>query len=546
MASSKFFSSIRNSSISININMIRIEEIHLSINDKEKLLIKKISKILNLNEKEIENYKIVKRTIDSRRKNIIFVYSVDVKIKDINKIKKWSPRHRTRKHKAFIYKEKIVKKKIDKKIIIVGSGPCGLFATLLLAKAGLKPTLIERGKDVDSRIKDINNFSKTGELNTKSNIQFGEGGAGTFSDGKLHTLIKNPRSKYIFTELIKAGAPEEIAWNGRPHIGTDKLRKVIKNLRKEIINLGGKVKFETQLTNLEIKNEKIKAIIINEKEKIQVDELILATGHSARDTYKMLYEKKLKMKTKAFSIGLRIEHSREMINKSQYGKLYKHPKLETAKYKLIQHLKDKRPVYTFCMCPGGYVMGASSEKNCVVTNGMSEYAQDGENSNSALLVPIMPKDFKSDHPLAGIEFQQKWEKKAFLEGGSNYFAPIQLLGDFLEKRKSIKIKNIKPSYKPGVKLSNLDLCLPDFVIESLREAIPLFDKKIKGFANPEAILTGIETRSSSTIKIERNEKYESNIKGIYPAGEGSGHAGGIVSSAIDGMLVAEAIIEKYL
>ncbi len=406
--------------------------------------------------------------------------------------------------------------------------------------------MIEKGKDVDSRIKDINKFSSTGVFNPKSNIQFGEGGAGTFSDGKLYTLINDPRSKYIFEELIKAGAPEEIAWSASPHVGTDKLRGVIKNLRNEIIKLGGEVRFETCLTDLEIKDNKLKAIVVNDKEKIPVDELILATGHSSRDTYKMLYDRQLKMSQKPFSIGLRIEHHAEMINKSQYGDNYKHPKLSTAKYKLVQHLKYNRSVYTFCMCPGGYVMGATSEENTVVANGMSEYAQDGENSNSALLVPITTSDFASDHPLAGIEFQREWEKKAFIAGGSNYSAPVQLVGDFLENKASTEIKNVKPTYKPGVNPTSLNSCLPDYVIESIRNALPLLETKMKGFAHPEAVLTGIETRSSSTIRIERNKSYQSNISGIYPAGEGAGHAGGIVSSAIDGLKVAEAIIHAII
>lgn len=527
-------------------NIIRIEEISIGIDENEEILKTKISKILGLPEEEIIAYTIAKKNIDSRKKDILFVYSIDVEIKDSKKIKKWDKRHRVRLHEPFIYEKKIASKNPNENIVIVGSGPCGLFATLLLAKAGLKPILIERGKDVDSRIKDVDEFVSTGELNPKSNIQFGEGGAGTFSDGKLYTNIKDPRSKYIFNELIKAGAPKEIAWNGSPHIGTDKLREAVKELRKEIIKSGGTIRFESCLTDLEIKNNKIEGIIINDKEKIPVDELILATGHSARDTYKMLYDRNLEMNTKAFSIGLRIEHKAEMINESQYGACHKNPKLGTAKYKLVQHLDNKRPVYTFCMCPGGYVMAASSEEKTVVTNGMSEYAQDGENSNSALLVPIMASDFSTNHPLAGLEFQREWERKAYIAGGSDYSAPIQLVKDFLAKRPSTEIKSVKPSYTPGVKPTSLDSCLPEFVIESIREAIPLLARKIKGFDHPDAVLTGVETRSSSTIRIERNEKYESNISGIYPAGEGAGHAGGIVSSAIDGMKVAEAIIEKYI
>lgn len=525
--------------------IIRIEEVRLGINENEAQLKPKIAKILGLREKEIVNYSIVKKNIDSRRRNVFLVYSLDVAVKDHKAIKKWDKRHRARLHEPYIYAEKTIKISPKKNIVVVGSGPCGLFTALLLAKAGLKPLLIERGKDVDSRIKDVETFSNGGQLNTESNIQFGEGGAGTFSDGKLYTLINDSRSKYVFDELIKVGAPEEIAYSGRPHIGTDKLRKAIKRLRKEIVKFGGEVKFETCLTDIEIRNNKVISITLSHKENMPVDDLILATGHSARDTYQMLYSHQLKINTKAFSIGLRIEHKAEMINRAQYGNEYDNPKLGAAKYKMVQHLKDKRPVYTFCMCPGGYVMGATSEEESVVLNGMSEYKQDGENSNSALLVPIMASDFETDHPLAGIEFQRKWERKAFHLGGSNYFAPVQLVGDFLKKKASTTIKSVKPTYTPGVKLASLDECLPDYVIESLRTALPLLDNKIEGFAHSEAILTGVETRSSSTVRIERNEEYESNIAGIYPAGEGAGHAGGIVSSAIDGMKVAEAIIEKY-
>ena len=421
-----------------------------------------------------------------------------------------------------------------------------MFSALLLAKAGMKPIIIERGGDVDSRIKDVETFLSTGKLNTKSNIQFGEGGAGTFSDGKLNTLITNPRIKYIFDELVKAGAPDSILWDAKPHIGTDKIRDVAKNIRKQIIKLGGEVRFDTQLTDINIENNKLTSIILNNQEEIKTNHLVLAIGYSARDTYEMLYNKKLDITQKQFSIGVRIEHKALMINKAQYDKFYNNTKLGSAKYKLVSHSDTNRSVYTFCMCPGGYVMPATSQEGYLATNGMSEYAQDGENSNSALLVNIQKEDFGSDHPLAGMEFQKKWEKKTFELGGNNYNAPVQLVGDFLNNNKTRQIKSIKPTYKPGVTPTSLDNCLPKFVTTSLREALPKLDNKIKGFAHPDAVLTAIETRSSSPLRITRDkETLQSNIAGIYPAGEGAGYAGGIISSAVDGVRVSEEILKLF-
>ncbi|MFC2132416.1 NAD(P)/FAD-dependent oxidoreductase [Bacteroidota bacterium] len=481
---------------------------------------------------------------------IYFVYSIELSInKELNVLKNRIAKkniklHRIEIKKPYIYEiPKIDICRTDKKPIIVGTGPCGLFAALILAKAGMKPLLIERGGDIDSRIKDVETFLLTGKLNINSNIQFGEGGAGTFSDGKLNTLITNPRIKYIFDEFVKAGAPNSILSDAQPHIGTDRIRNVSKNLRKKIIDLGGEVRYNTKLTDIIINNNKLTAIILDNKEEIKTNILVLAIGHSARDTYEMLLKRNIDIIQKPFSIGIRIEHKAEMINKAQYDKFYDNEKLGSAKYKLVAHSENNRSVYTFCMCPGGYVMPSSSEEGVVVTNGMSEYAQNSENSNSALLVNVVAEDFNSEHPLAGIEFQRKFERKAFELGGSNYYAPVQLVGDFLKKQKSEKIKSINPSYKPGVKLVSLDDCLPEFFTTSLREALPKLDNKIKGFAHPEAILTGIETRSSSPLRITRNqESMQSNIIGIYPAGEGSGYAGGIVSSAVDGMRVSESII----
>lgn len=527
--------------------IIRIEEISLGLDESEVFLKKQVAAILAVAESEIVSVTVIKRAVDSRhKKKILFNYSVDVEVKNPDLIKEWSIAHRTRWQEPYSYEIKRVGKQPINRPIVVGSGPSGLFCALLLAKAGLKPLIIERGRDIDTRVSDVANFFKTGELNSASNVQFGEGGAGTFSDGKLYTLINDPRSKYLFQELVAAGAPKEIIWSATPHIGTDKLRQVVKNIREEIITLGGEVRFATCLTNLEITNSQIKKAIVNNSEEIIITDLVLAIGHSARDTYQMLYDQKLTMTAKPFAMGVRIEHLAETINKAQYGDFYHHPKLGTAKYKLVEHIEGARSVYTFCMCPGGYVMAAASEAGHLVVNGMSEYAQDSLNSNSALLVPINVSDFESNHPLAGVEFQRYWEKKAYELGGGNYQAPVQLVGDFLTGRDSQELKSVKPSYPLGVKLTSLDKCLPDYVTSSLKKALPIMARKIVGFANPEAILTGVETRSSSPVRIGRNEQLESNIAGLYPIGEGAGYAGGIVSSAIDGMRAAEIIIAKYL
>jgi len=534
--------------------MISIQQITLPIKHGENEIQESISKILGIGFEKAENFTIIKRAIDSRKKRqmIYFVYSVELTIDDEAEIlknktaQKNAKFHRIELKTPYVYEiQKIDASKVKNRPVIIGTGPCGLFSALILAKAGLKPIVIERGADVDTRIKDVETFLSTGELNINSNIQFGEGGAGTFSDGKLNTLITNPRIKYVFEQFVKAGAPDSILIDAQPHIGTDKIRNASKNIRKQIVDLGGEVRFNTKLTDLIIKNDKLTAIILDEKEEIKTDTLVLAIGYSARDTYEMLYNRDLTMAQKTFSIGVRIEHKAKMINKAQYDKFFENEKLGAARYKLVSHSELNRSVYTFCMCPGGFVMPSSSEEGVVVTNGMSEYAQDAENSNSALLVNVWPKDFESDHPLAGLEFQRELEKKAFHLGGENYNAPVQLVGDFLKKKKSTAIKSIKPSYKPGVTLASLDDCLPEFVATSLREALPKLDNKISGFAHPDAVLTAIETRSSSPLRIIRDEEsLQSNIKGIYPAGEGAGYAGGIVSSSVDGMRVSEAIIES--
>ncbi len=521
--------------------LIRIEEINLNIDDKEALLKEKIALILNLPVADILNYQIVKKAIDSRKKsNIQFVYSVDALVRDTSLIKEWSSRHRVRIHTPFVYEIKLASSSV--RPLIVGAGPAGLFSALALALSGLKPILIERGEEVLARTKTVAEFLKTAQLNPESNVQFGEGGAGTFSDGKLYTLINDPRSSFVFNELVKAGAPKDILISAAPHIGTDNLKTVVKNIREQIIKLGGEVRFNTKLTGLEIKDNKLVAAILNDNQRLPIDVLVLAIGHSARDTYQMIYDNNLEMVSKPFAIGVRIEHLRESINKAQYGTFWNNHKLGAAKYKLVEHLPGERSVYTFCMCPGGSVMAAASELGGVVTNGMSLYGQNNINSNSALLVPVKPEDFGSDSPLAGIEFQRYWEQKAYEVGGSNYCAPAQLVGDFLAGRPSVKLGEVKPSYLPGVKLTSIEACLPDYVTYSLKKALPLMNNKIKGFAHPDAVLTAIETRSSAPLRIIRDEFCQSNIKGIYPCGEGAGYAGGIVSSAIDGLTVAQSII----
>ncbi len=436
------------------------------------------------------------------------------------------------------------KKNIDKRPVIVGTGPSGIFGGLILARMGYRPILLERGECVEKRVKDIELFWESGKLNLESNVQFGEGGAGTFSDGKLNTLTKDPRGRKVLEEFVLHGAPREILYVNKPHIGTDILRRVVINMRKTIISLGGDVRFNSKLTDLIIEKGRLKSIIINDEEEINTDLLLMCLGHSARDTFDMLYKRGVEIQQKAFSIGVRIEHLQDMIDSVQYGKFAGNKNLGAADYKLAGHFENKRSAYTFCMCPGGEVVAASSEENRIVTNGMSYYKRNKENANSALLVGVNPEDFESNHPLAGVEFQRKWEGLAFKSGGGNYIAPVQLVGDFLAGIPSTSFGTVKPSYTPGVKLTDLRECLPDYVTETIKMALIEFNKKLGGFSSSDAIMTGVETRSSSPIRINRDERYESNIKGIYPVGEGAGYAGGIVSAAVDGIRVAEQIASE--
>lgn len=528
--------------------MLRISNIKLGIDEDISLLKKLILKKLKIKENELIKYFIYKESIDARKRGKIdFVYTIDVELKNEGKILKNNIKDVVEiKERKYIGVE-MGSEKIKNRPVIIGSGPAGLFAALLLAQKGYNPLMIERGLDVDNRSKDINNFWDNRKFKSNSNVQFGEGGAGTFSDGKLTTRIKDIRCRKVLDELVNFGSPEEILYSYKPHVGTDILKNVVKNIRNEIIRLGGEVKFDSLVTDIIIENNAIKAVVVNNEEVIESDNVILAIGHSARDTYKMLYKRGVRITQKPFAIGARIEHPQELINKTQYKEFYTHPRLGAADYRLIEHTSNMRTAYTFCMCPGGMVIASASNEGEVVTNGMSEHARDQANANSAFLVNVLPSDFGSDDPLAGVLFQEKYEKLAYELGGKNYNAPVQLVGDFLNDKVSTSIGNVDPSYKPGYTFVDLRECLPQFVTDTMKEALQKLDNKLNGFAMHDAVLTGVETRSSAPIRIVRDEDtlQSINVSNLYPCGEGAGYAGGIVTAAVDGIKCAEKIIQRY-
>jgi uncharacterized protein len=526
--------------------MLRLIEIKLPLDHTEEDIQSAILKKLHLTLSELTGYSIVKRSYDARKQDAIsFVYTLDVETPRQN--------HLLRRFKKDVqvmptpdvdyrYMAK-APPRLEMRPIVIGNGPCGMFAGLLLAQMGFCPLILERGKAVHDRSVDTFGFWSKRKFDPESNAQFGEGGAGTFSDGKLYSRIKdtNRHGRKVLTELVNAGAVPEILYINKPHIGTYRLVKIVEKMRNTIESLGGEIRFQSRVETIHIENRQVKGVTLAQGEYIPSSHVVLAVGHSARDTFEMLSQQGVYIEPKPFSIGFRIEHPQALIDNCRFGTQAGHPMLGAADYQLVHHCSNGRSVYSFCMCPGGQVVAATSEVGRVVTNGMSQYERSGKNANSGIVVGITPEDYPGS-PLAGIDFQRRLEEQAFQLGGSTYEAPGQLVGDFLAQRPSDQLGSVRPSYRPGVHLCDLSLSLPDYAIAAIREAILAFDQTIPGFAMPDAVLTGVETRTSSPICIKRSDDYQSiNTKGLYPAGEGAGYAGGILSAGVDGIKVAEAV-----
>ena len=533
--------------------VIRVRQLKLRIDHREGELQRALMRRLGLETLPEQAVKVFQRAIDARvNKPLQFSYTVDIQL---------SPEEESRllrrDRKGFLeitpdndyrfIKDHPVSPR-ECRPVIVGTGPAGLFAGLLLAQMGLHPILVERGKMAGPRARDVTKFWRTGEFDAESNVQFGEGGAGTFSDGKLYTQIKDRehRCRKVLEELAAHGAPEDILVNARPHIGTDRLIKVLRNLRETILSLGGEIRYETKMVDLVIEDGAIQGIVLADGTQLPSDMVILAVGHSARDVFELLVKKQIPVEPKSFSVGVRIEHPQSFIDRTQHGKYAGHERLGAASYRFVHHGKNRRSVYSFCMCPGGQVVGAASEPGRLVTNGMSSYARDESNANAGFMVEVHPSDLPSGDALAGVQFQRSLEEKAFELGGSNFHAPAQLLGDFMNDRASTKLGSVEPSFRPGVTLTDLRQCLPPFVVKALKQAVPGIAKRLPGFDRPDAVLTAVESRSSSPIRVTRGEDLQSvGVRGLYPAGEGAGYAGGIISAAVDGLRVAEAVALRH-
>jgi uncharacterized FAD-dependent dehydrogenase len=534
--------------------MLRITEIKLPLTSAQEKghtdaeIRAAVIKKLAINAADLLGFSIFKRGVDARKASaILLVYSLDVQVNGEAKVlAKLSRDPHVKPSPDTSYKFVATNNSTKKpRPVIVGLGPAGLFAALILAQSGFKPIVVERGKAVRERTKDTWDFWRKGVLNAESNVQFGEGGAGTFSDGKLYSQIKDPKhyGRKVLQEFVAAGAPPEILYVSHPHIGTFRLVGMVETMRNTIEALGGEIRFQAKVEDIEIEHNQVQAVVLASGERIATNHLVLAVGHSARDTFEMIYRKNIYIEAKPFSIGFRIEHPQSLIDKARFGANAQHPILGAADYKLVHHASNGRSVYSFCMCPGGTVVAAASEAGRVVTNGMSQYSRNERNANAGIVVGITPEVDYPDNPLAGMELQRKWESQAYALGGSNYAAPGQLIGDFLANKPSTQFGEVTPSYTPGVHLTNLDTALPEFAITAIREAIPRFAKQIKGFDLADGLLTGIETRTSSPIRIKRDDEtlQSINTKGLYPCGEGAGYAGGILSAGVDGIRVAEAV-----